>query len=335
LLGSSTTVDAMGPTLGAFLSAQQGVVSSSQARTVMTESALRVRLRRDWQIVLPGVYAAFRGPLTSSQQVRAALLYAGPSARITDAGALTEMDVRFVPEDSVVRVLVDWTVRRRSISFVSVTRTRYLPEPVVISGVPYAPLARALVDLGTRLDTRRDVCAVFADAVQRRLTSMEALSLEVLRGPRAGRSTNHEVMVDLTDGVRSAPEADFRRLAIACRGVPKPMFNALLQLPNGRYISPDALLPDAGLVHETNGRLAHEEDDLFSSMQERHDVMTTAGLTVLHNPPRRLLTAGPVVQREWSQCAGRLAGQGLPVGVTIVRLGPDGWDVGVPRTRAG
>jgi hypothetical protein len=322
-------------TLGAFLRPQRGLLSSAQARSIMTESGLRRLLQREWQIVLPGVYAAFRGALTESQRLWAAVLYAGPTARITDTAALAELGVRFLPDDSSIRVLVDWSVRRRSIGFVSVTRTRYLPDPVLINGLPYSPTARALVDLGTRLDDRRDVCAVFADAVQRRLVSMDALSLEVARGPRAGRGTNHEVMADLADGVRSAPEADFRRLALSCRGLPTPLFNALIRLPDGRYISPDALLPGAALVHETNGRLAHEEDDLFASMQERHDVMTTAGLTVLHNPPIRLIRSGGAVQHEWMHCARRNAGRGLPPGVSIVRLGPDTSDVGGPQRRAG
>jgi hypothetical protein len=289
----------------------------------MNESGLRLRLRRDWQIVLPGVYAAFRGDLSESQRVLAAVLYAGPTARVTDAVALAELGVRIVRQDGLVRVLVDWNSMRRSHAFVSVARTRYLPDPVVIRGVPYAPVARALVDLGTRLESRRDVCAVFADALQRGLTSMDAVSFEVARGPRAGRRTNNEVMADLADGVRSAPEADFRRLVLSCRGLPKPVFNPLLRLADGRCISPDALLISARLVHETNGRLAHEEVDLFVSMQERHDVLTTAGFTVLHNPPSRVLSAGPVVRHEWMQCAHRLLGSGMPPGVTILRMGPE------------
>lgn len=102
------------------------------------------------------------------------------------------------------------------------------------------------------------------------------------------------------------------------------LFNSLLRLPSGRCISPDALIEECGLVHESNGRAAHEEEDLFESMQERHDVMTSAGLTALHNSPRRLLTAADVVEAEWRQCAARLAGRGLPAGVVLLRRGPEG-----------
>jgi len=84
-------------------------------------------------------------------------------------------------------------------------------------------------------------------------------------------------------------------------------------------VSPDALALDAGLVHETNGRRAHARQDLFEDMQERHDAMTAAGLTVLHNSPRRLATQPRIAIAEFVECHRRLAGRGLPPGVELVR----------------
>jgi hypothetical protein len=94
----------------------------------------------------------------------------------------------------------------------------------------------------------------------------------------------------------------------------------LLRLCDGRLISPDALFLDAGLVHETNGRVAHLREDLFEDMQERHDAMTTSGLTVLHNSPRRLALHGREVISQAERCYLRDVGRGLPPGVTLVRL---------------
>ena len=56
-------------------------------------------------------------------------------------------------------------------------------------------------------------------------------------------------------------------------------------------------------------------------MQERHDVMTTAGLTVLHNSPRRIDRDGGTVLKELETCYLRDRGKGLPPGVVILRRG--------------
>jgi hypothetical protein len=118
--------------------------------------------------------------------------------------------------------------------------------------------------------------------------------------------------------VWSVAEGWFRRLAIGCRELPPLLYNRRLKLPGGRVIVPDALALEAGLVHETNGRGPHEREDLFESMQERHDAMTTAGLTVLHNSPRRLRARGQTVIGEFCVCYLANAGRGLPPGVVLL-----------------
>jgi len=101
--------------------------------------------------------------------------------------------------------------------------------------------------------------------------------------------------------------------------LPLLLYNCVLRLPDGRLVSPDALAPGAGLVHETNGAVAHRRADLFDDMQERHDAMTVAGLTVLHNTPMRLGAQPRLALAQVERCYLRLAGRGLPPGVTIVR----------------
>ena len=305
------------------LSRQWGVLSRAQALEHLTPFEVRRQLRTEWCRLLPGVYGAFRGAPTEEQRRRAAQLYVGETGRLTDVWALSLAGVRFLPADTVVRMLCDWNTRRKSTGFVSVTRTRYLPERLDDNMVALAPVERALVDFGSRETDERTVRAVFCDAVQRRLAALSDVDKVAAHGPLLGRRLIGALRDELHDGIRSAPEADFRDIALSARGVPRPLFNPLIRLPDGRRISPDALLEDAPLIHETNGRLAHEEHDLFESMQERHDVLTAAGFTVLHNPPRRLLTARAIVQREWEQCYGRLSPTGLPPGIVLERRGPE------------
>jgi len=310
--------------LTAVLDAQLGVISRVQALTCVGEKGLRQRLATGWQVVFPGVYAAFRGQLEHQQRMWAAFLYAGEHAVFTDRLVLEAAGIRFLPEEdpSHLHVLLPWEQARKSLSFLKVTRTRYLPDPQQFGAFPAAPLDRALIDFGVRVRDDRTVLGVLADAVQRRNVSVGALEKALRIAPKQGRAAAAAAVEALRAGVRSVPEQDFRAIATGVR-TPTVLFNPLLQLPSGRLISPDALIEECGLVHETNGRLAHEEDDLFESMQERHDVMTTTGLTVLHNPPRRLLSDPRLVALEWRQCARRLAGRGMPPGVTILRRGPE------------
>jgi hypothetical protein len=131
-------------------------------------------------------------------------------------------------------------------------------------------------------------------------------------------------VADVIGGARSAPEADFAMLCARSRVLPRPVFNSLLRLPCGRKVSPDALWVDAGLVHETNGRKPHADEDSFEDMQSRHDAMTTAGLTLLHNAPRQLRRESARVIGQVETCYAREAGRGLPPGVVLLRGGPDG-----------
>lgn len=167
-----------------------------------------------------------------------------------------------------------------AIQVVSTERLRYL-EP-----------AAAVIAATRRLSSDRAVLALVSDAVQRGVVGFEALMRAHIQGPPRNSRRADRALEHVGAGVRSAPEGDFRRLAEASTILPPLLYNRMLRLPSGRCISPDALAAEAGLVHETNGRGPHRRDDLFEDMQERHDAMTEAGLTVLHNPPRRIWLAG-------------------------------------------
>ena len=309
------------PALVRLLRRQHGVVTRRQALEHLSESALGERLGRQWQVLLPGIYVAQTGPVTGLQRLWAALLFGGHNSMLDDTTALREYGVKYLPDDTRVRLLVPATVQRASRDFVAVRRTIHLPKPLTgRGGIRLAPKSRALTDFALRYDDERAVLAVLASAVQRRQVSLEWLDEELKIAPARGRRRFVRVMEELHAGVRSAPEGDIKRLAQSSKILPEPLYNPLLRLPCGRKISPDLLIEEAALVHETNGRGPHfDDEDAFESMQERHDVMTVAGLTVLHNSPRRVDRDGAIVLGELETCYIRDAGKGLPPGVVILR----------------
>lgn len=304
-----------------ILAAQDGIITRQQALAAITPSRLERLLGRRWRVILPGIYAAQTGPLTPKHKARVALLYGGEHAQLDDLSSLTRHGLRYLPSDEREFILIPADQKRQSREFVVVRRTFYLPKPLLAPGrMPVTPLSRALTDFALRHENERQVRAVLMSSVQKRKLSVSELDAEVATAPSRGLKRYLRVLDELHAGVRSVGEGDVRRLCARSKILPTPLFNPLLQLPDGRKISPDLLLEEAALVHETNGREPHyEEEDAFDSMQERHDAMTTAGLTALHNSPRLIATTGPRILRELETIYLRDRGRGLPPGVVILR----------------
>jgi hypothetical protein len=312
----------MNMALDLLLRRQDNVVTRLQSLEYLSAGALRHLLECRWRILLPGVYLAATGTPTLRQQLRAAILYGGPTAQLGDTTALAAYGVRYLPPDPTIRLLLPAGVRRANRDGVSVRRTHRPPRARTVNGLPYCPPERALIEFAARVGDRRAAIAVLADAVQRQVASESGLLAEVHHVTGRGTTAARQAVAMIAAGVRSAPEADFAAMCARSTVLPPPILNALLELPDGRLISPDALWADVGLVHETNGRGPHAREDRFEGMQERHDAMTAAGLIVLHNSPRQIQTEGSRAIGQVEDCYRMNEDRGLPAGVTIVRAGP-------------
>jgi len=305
-----------------LLEAQAYVLSRVQALDAgLSRRAIEHRLAtQQWQVVLPGVYLAAPGRPNRLQAQVAALLYAGGDAALDDVDACGLAGLAAVkPGNGLVFVVVPEGSAARSRGFVRVRRSR---QPLTTLWATYqrrylAP-AGALVAMSRRIRSEETVLAAFSEAVQRRIVTLEQLVAAHPAGPPKCAAAAELALGDLGAGVRSAPEGTFRRLADGSLVLGEVLYNRRLQLPNGRIVVPDALAPEARLVHETNGRGPHQREDLFESMQERHDVMTTAGLILLHNSPRRLRRNGALAIAEFERCYLDNKGRGLPPGVTLL-----------------
>jgi hypothetical protein len=299
------------------------VIDRDQAlRAGLTRRAIDHRLSTgEWQLLLPSVYLAQPGEPARRQMLIGALRYAGPMSAIDAGDACRFHGIKSVAvDDSLVQVVEPWGEPARSTGFVVIRRT--LAPINCVSGqyVRFVDAASAVIAATRRMRAERSVVAALSDALQRNVTTYDELMGAHIQGsPRNARNADRALRY-LAEGARSAAEADFLQLAAASPLLPKPTCNALLGLPDGQIISPDALFLDAGVVHETNGRIAHDREDLFADMQARHDAMTSAGLIVLHNPPRRLATHARLVIAQVERCYMRNKGRGLPPGVNVVRL---------------
>jgi hypothetical protein len=269
--------------------------------------------------MLPGVYLAAPDRPSRRQAQVAALLYAGPESALDDVDACAHFGLKAAAlVEGHVFVVVPDHAKARGAGYVHVRRTSRPFVTLYAGPLRYVDPATALIAVARRLRSEQAVLAVLSEGVQRRVVRLGQLVRAHDEGPPKGARLTHLALSDLGAGVRSAPEGAFRRLALRSRVLPPLLYNRRLRLPTGRIVVPDALALDAGLVHETNGRGPHEREDLFESMQVRHDAMTEADVIVLHNSPRRIRRDGPAVIAQFERCYLANTGRGLPEGVELL-----------------
>jgi hypothetical protein len=311
------------PRLPGLLLGQDHVLHRAQAMAAgLTHDAIRHRIgTHQWQAVLPAVYLTAPTEPTRRQLLIATLLYAGPNAAIDGADACRYHGLRSVTiDESLVHAVVPWGEPARTQGFVVVRRTRSPIHTVDTERVRYVDAATAVVIAARSMRRQRSAVAAISEVLQRRLTTYDDLVRAHVQGPPRGARIVRCALESLSTGAASAPEVGFLELVAMSSVLPTPLCNVLLRLPCGRLISPDALFLSSGVIHETNGRRAHARADLFEDMQERHDVLTAAGFTVLHNSPGRLQRQPRAIMSEVERCHLRNDGRGLPPGVTIVTM---------------
>ncbi|MGI5338008.1 hypothetical protein ACQEVS_11720 [Streptomyces sp. CA-181903] len=272
----------------------------------------RCRPGGPWQQLLPGVYLLHTGPATSEERLHAALMYtrartqgipvqeprdaqAGApygEAMITGLAALALY--RFTSAPPLLRidhidVLVPGTRRLRETGFVRPVRAHTIPRPRLVTGVPVAPVARAVADAVTRLTDPDRIRRLLTEAVRGGHCEAARLVRELSRA----RLLNRPHIVDAVDVLlaegRSLAE-DHLYALVADHALPAPLWNVELRLPGGPSLGPvDAYWPDHGVVVEIDTRAPRQEPDATwtRQAQKRHH-LEHLGLTVIHLTPRKL-----------------------------------------------
>ncbi|MGW6969346.1 hypothetical protein ACWGET_35485 [Streptomyces zaomyceticus] len=257
-----------------------------------------------WQQLLPGVFLLRPGPPTSEDRLHAALLYArrtgavppqGPDAMITGLAALTLHRFSSAPPLTAldrIDVLVPRTRRLRSTGWVRVVRAPESPEPVELTGVPVAPVARAVADAVSGLTDAETVRRLLTEAVRAGHCEPGAVVRELNRA----RLLTRPHVVDAVDALlaegRSCSE---QRLYEMVRefGLPDPLWNVDLRLPGGPHLGGvDAYWPDQSVAVELDTRAPRQEDDaLWSEYTRKREHLERLGITVVHLTPRKLREA--------------------------------------------
>jgi hypothetical protein len=312
------------PLLSALLQFQDFVIHRDQALTHgLTPRAVKHRLATaEWRMLLPKVYIVQRAEPSRRQMMIGALLFAGPDAAIDAADACRFHGIKAVRiDDELVHLVVPWGSSARSRGFVVVRRTLVPMSVVATEQLRYLDPAAAVIAATRSMNRERSVLAALSDALQRRVTTYEALVRAHVQGPPRNSAYADDALEALGDGIRSAPEADFRELVLASTVLPAVDYNVWLRLSDRRVLCVDALIRSSALIHETNGRTAHRREDLFEDMQERGDALVVEGFAVLNNSPRRIRLRGREVIAQVERLHLANDGRGMPAGVEILSEG--------------
>lgn len=256
---------------------------------------------RPWQQILPGVFLLHSGPATSEERLHAALLYAGrragDEAMITGLAALALYRFGAVPALTAlshIDVLVANTRRLRSTGGVRIIRTHTPPRPMEVTGLPVAPVARAVADAVGRLSDAGTVRRVLSEAVRAGHCEPAALVRELT----VARLLNRPHVVDAVESLLAEGRAIAEdRLYQLVRGyeLPEPVWNVDLRLPGGPHLGGvDAFWPEHAVAVEIDTRAPRQgEDEQWSEAVRKRDALERLGVTVIHVTPRKL--------RDWPE----------------------------------
>ncbi|WP_314244718.1 hypothetical protein [Streptomyces sp. DSM 40907] len=255
---------------------------------------------RPWQQILPGVFLLHPGPATSEERLHAALLYAGRrggEAMITGLAALALYRFSSAPPLlalSHIDVLVPGTRRLRSTGDVRIVRTHTPPRSQEVTGLPVAPVARAVADAVTQLSDAGTVRRLLSEAVRGGHCEPAA----VVRELTVARLLSRPHVVDAVESLLAEGRAIAEdRLYHVVRGyeLPDPVWNVDLRLPGGPHLGGvDAYWPEQAVAVEIDTRAPRQgEDEQWSESMRKRETLERLGVTVIHITPRKL--------RDWPE----------------------------------
>ncbi|MEU9114996.1 hypothetical protein AB0D04_25215 [Streptomyces sp. NPDC048483] len=292
---------------------QYRVLTTRQLRehgVLPAEITERCRPGGPWQPVLPGVYLLHPGPPTSEERLHAVLLYAlhrgptvprqgggqpgAPAAMITGLAALALHGFTTAPPLLAldrIDVLVARTRRLRPSGFAGIIRSHELPVPQEITGVPTAPVPRALADAVAGLCDASSVRRLLTEAVRGGHCEAAALVQELGRA----RLLTRPHVVDAVDTLMAEGRALAEQRLYAMvhhHGLPDPLWNVDLRLPGGPHLGGvDAYWPEHSVAVEIDTRAPRHEEDPGHPYDHKREHLERLGITVVRCLPRALRDA--------------------------------------------
>lgn len=265
--------------IAAIAERQHGVIGHSQLLALgLSRKMIHLRVRAGrLHRIHQGVYAVGHRRLSQRGRYMAAVLSGGEDAVLSHRSAAALWDI--LPARGRIHVTTPRTLRERDgVRFhCGGLRT---DETTEHDGIPTTTVARTLLDIAASEPGRFE--QALGEAEYRRLDDPVGLTALVARHPtRRGVATVRAALASARAGAtREELEHRFRAL-ISKHKLPRPEFNAGLELAPGRWIKPDCIWRKARLIVELDSRAAHETASRFDSDRERDRLLMLAGWRVV------------------------------------------------------
>ncbi|MEU9913052.1 hypothetical protein [Streptomyces sp. NPDC051001] len=269
-----------------------------------------------WQQLLPGVILLHPGPPTSEERLHAVLMYtakerpagvpAQPGAEqphaptyaeamLTGLAALTLHGFTSAPplmSQDKLDVLVPRLRRLRSTGCARIVRTTSLPAPQQVTGLPVAPVPRALADAVAELSDAGVVRRLLTEAVRGGHCEPAAVVRELNNAKLLSRPHVVDAVDSLLAEGRSIAEDRLYRM-VREHGLPDPVWNVDLRLPGGPHLGGlDAYWPEQAVAVELDTRAPRQDEDaLWSEYARKREHLERLGITVVHITPKKLREA--------------------------------------------
>jgi very-short-patch-repair endonuclease len=228
-----------------------------------------------------GVYAIGHPQLTRHGRRMAAVLACGPEAVLSHRSAAEMWGLREDRHKALDvtapnrRGRVPATIRAHRDGSLSCT------DRTSLHGIPCTTVPRTLLDLAAVVPVR-ELRKAISEAEVLRILDHDAVRRLIKRSRgRRGVARLRMLMDDIhpeTWRTRSEMERLFLRMC-AQAGLPQPEVNPRLEV-HGRWIVPDFLWRDSGLIVEADGRRYHDTDSAFQSDRRREQRLQLAGWRV-------------------------------------------------------
>lgn len=190
-----------------------------------------------------------------------------------------------------IDVLVPRTRRLRSVGFARVVRAQAVPEPEEITGLPVAPVTRALADAVRQTEDAVAVRRMLTEAVRARHCEARAIVRELGRARLLARPQVVGAVDTLLAEGRAIAEEHLYDM-VCFQRLPDPCWNVDLRLPGGPCLgSVDAYWPEQAVAVELDTRAhrhGHEEEALREERARRREALERFGITVVHLAPAAL-----------------------------------------------
>jgi hypothetical protein len=188
-----------------------------------------------------------------------------------------------------IDVLVPRTRRLRSTGFARLVRAPELPVPEQVTGLPVAPVPRALADAVAELSDAEAVRRLLTEAVRGGHCDPAAVVRELAEAQLLNRPHVVDAVESLLAEGRAIAEDRLYRMVREHR-LPDPLWNVDLRLPGGPHLGGvDAYWPDHAVAVELDTRAPRQDEDaLWSEYALKREHLERLGITVVHLTPKKL-----------------------------------------------